>query len=221
MKTQCIDVDRIAEVLELPADHSQRRHVDACPRCRSLAHSYRSFIDAKPAKEAGLDEVISVLDAHIDQDAARWTPAETHRLPLSRARWWQGLLRPAPLAAAAAVVVVAVWWMARGPEESLVRDGAQPSQAVVLLHEAQVRSDGDILLSWDPVPGADRYQVRIYRADLHELYRSSDVTDATLVVSRNALPADTPSPSDLTWEVYARYGADVVAVSTPGSIRIR
>ncbi len=220
MKTRCIDVDRIAEVLELPADHARRRHVDACPRCRSLADSYRSFIDAKPAKESGLDEVISVLDAHIDQDAARWHPAESHRLSLSRARWWQGFLRPAPLVAAAAVAILAVWWMARGPEESVLRNQTPPSQAVVVLHEAQVRSDGDILLSWDPVPGADRYQVRIYRSDLHELYRSSDVTDAALLVARTALPADMPNAFDLTWEVYARYGTDVIAISSPGSIRV-
>ena len=220
MKTRCIDVDRIAEVLKLPADHSQRRHVDACPRCRSLADSYRSFIAAKPTKESGLDEVISVLDAHIDRDAARWNPAESHRLSLSRVRWWQGFLRPAPLAAAAAVAVLAVWWMARAPEESILRDQTPPSQAVIVLHEAQVRSDGDIFLSWDPVPGADRYQVRIYRSDLHELYRSPDVIDAALLVSRSAFPADMPNALDLTWEVYARHGADIIAVSSPGSIRV-
>lgn len=221
MKTNCIDVDRIAEILQLPADHSRRRHVDECPRCRSLADSYRSFIDAKPAKESGLDEVISVLDAHIDRDAARWNPAESHRLSLSRARWWQGFLRPAPLVAAAAVAVLAVWWMARAPEESILRNQTPTSQAVVVLHEAQVRSDGDIFLSWDPVPGADRYQVRIYRSDLHELYRSPDVTDATLLVGRSAFPADMPNALDLTWEVYARYRGDDIAVSPPGSIRVR
>ena len=48
LSADCIDVEEIGGVLELPAGHPSRRHAESCPRCRSLAASYVSFVAAEP-----------------------------------------------------------------------------------------------------------------------------------------------------------------------------
>ena len=213
MEVPCIDTERIAAVIELPQDHPERLHADTCPRCRSLADSYRSFIATETVQGSGLGEARGALDAHIRSEGARWMPGA----PVPTRTWsWRALLRPAPLMAAAAVALVATWWFTQDPEQSITRGNAPPSQSFVL-HTPESRPDGAVALSWSAVNGADRYEVRVYGPDLHEVYRS-EATTTSLVVPRNALPA--ASPGDLTWEVRARLGSDEIGVSPPGSIHI-
>jgi hypothetical protein len=207
-----IDAENIAAVLGLPPDHPERRHVESCPRCRSLVDMHRSFLDAAPVEGSGLDEARKALAAHSEREAQRWIPDVGAP---ARASFWRTLLRPAPLIATALVLVTAAWWFTRTPEESITRGNVAPAQAVVL-HEAQPGADG-IHLSWDPVTGADHYRVRIYGPDLHELYTSPDMTETSLVIPHEALGA-TRGAIDLTWEVQARHGKDLVAVSGPGSL---
>ena len=215
MDVKCIETERIAGVLALPDDHPERKHAESCPRCRALVDSYRAFIDAEPVEGSGLEQVRGVLDAHIASEARRWMPDARP----ARAVWWRTLLRPAPLLAAGMVVIAAAWWFTRSPEESITRGNAPQAQGFVA-SAAQVRGDGGIELSWTASPGADRYRVRIYGPDLHDLYLSEDVTGTSLVVPSAALSADLPRPVDLTWEVQARSGADILTVSTPGSIHL-
>jgi len=213
LEPRCIDAERISAILDLPPDDVERRHADTCPRCRGLVDSYRAFLAAEPISDSGLDEARRVLDADIRASAERSIP-EAHLS--TRSFWWRTLLRPAPVLAAAAVVLVATWWATHGPEQSITRGNGPPSQNFVL-HTPESRPDGAVALSWSAVEGADRYEVRIYGADLHEIYRSEAAT-TSLVVPRDALPA-TSSP-DLTWEVRARLGSDVIGVSPPGSIHL-
>jgi hypothetical protein len=212
---QCIEAERIAIVLDLPGDYPERDHMENCPRCGALAESYRAFIDAEPVEDADLEQVRGVLDAHIRSEAQRWMPDSR----TARAVWWRTRLRPAPLLAAGVVVIAAAWWFTRSPEESITRGNA-PTAHVFVANTAELRADGSFELSWTAAPGADRYRIRIYGPDLHDLYHSEDVTATSMVVSKHALPAGLPRPVDLTWEVQARSGADVLAVSTPGSIHL-
>lgn len=219
METQCIDVERIGEVVDLAADHPDRLHTGSCPRCRSLFESYLAFVKAEAVAGSGVEKARTSLDARIRDAAEKWTPAETRSSPLARGPWWRGLLQPAPILAGAAVVIATVFvWTSRGPEEGVLRDDATEAQAFSL-QPAQVGADGDVRLSWTPMAGADGYQVRIYGPDLSEIYRTANLSEASAVIDRSALPADLPATLDLTWRVYALSEGDVIEVSAPGSIR--
>jgi hypothetical protein len=116
------------------------------------------------------------------------------------------------------LIAVVALWTSRGPEEMVLRDDAT-SAAAFVLHPAEIRNDGGIALSWSPMAGADRYQVRVYGPDLSEVYRSPDVAETSLLVDRSALPTDLPPALDLTWRVYGLSEGDIVGLSAPGSIR--
>lgn len=219
VETQCIDVERIGELVDLPADDPQRLHADSCPRCRSLVESYLAFLSAEAVAGSGVEKARRPLDARIREGAERWSPAETRSSSLARESWWRRLLKPAPVLAGAAVVIAAVFvWTSRGPEESVLRDDAVEAHAFSL-HPAEVASDGTLRLSWTPMTGADGYHVRIYGPDLSEVYRTADSAETSAVIDRSALPADLPPALDLTWRVYALVQGDVVESSAPGSIR--
>ncbi|HXV14972.1 MAG TPA: hypothetical protein VEC56_12270 [Candidatus Krumholzibacteria bacterium] len=173
------------------------------------------------AAGSGVEKARPVLDARIREGAQRWIPADARASRLSsRAPWWRGFLKPAPMLAGAAAVVVAavVLWNARGPEEAVLRDDAPVSSPAFSLAPARVE-DGSIRLSWTAMPGADAYEVRIYGPDLSEIYRHPATPETSAEVTRSALPADLPSTLDLTWRVYALSGGDVIEASAPGSIR--
>ena len=218
MQTECIDGERIAEVIDLPAHHPLRRHVEDCPRCRNLLRSYQKFVLAEPVAGFASDAALRTLDALI---ASKVGGRSVPRQPTSRFSL-RGFLRPVPLLAAGAVcvlVAVAVWRQSQGPDDILLRDeSASPAAA---LAPAEVGTDGSIHLSWAAVSGADTYQVRIYGPNFNEIYRHPDVAATSVVIDRSSLPSDLPPQLDLLWRVYALQGGDVIETSDPGSIRIR
>lgn len=220
METQCIDIERIAEVVDLPADHSMRRHVDDCPRCRNLLRSYQKFLRAEPVAGVGVEAARQKLDALIASKVGERSAAP--RPSSSFSSVLRGFIRPVPLlatAAAAVVVAVVVWQQSRGPEVLRLRSG--PTSQTAALAPAEVRPDGSIHLSWAAVPGADAYQVRIYGPSFTEIYRHPNVTETSVVIDRSLLPSDLPPRLDLMWRVYALQAGDVVEASDPGSIRTR
>jgi hypothetical protein len=217
VEAQCIDVEKIGEVIDLPEDHPRRRHAQTCPRCRSLVESYVEFMKAEHVEGSGLEKARGALDARIRQRAERWAPTQTSAL--SRAPWWRGLLKPAPLVAGLAAAIAAVIVVtSRGPEQEVLRDDATQSQPFSL-NDAHVDATGAIRLSWTAMAGADGYEVRIYGPDLSEVYRAPSTTETSAVIDRAALPANLPATLDLTWRVYALSGGDEIEVSAPGSIR--
>ncbi len=220
MEAHCIDVERIGEIVDLPANDPERRHAETCPRCRSLVESYLAFAKAEPVTGSGVEHACGVLDASIRKGAERWIPTETRTSSLSaRAPWWHGLLRPAPLVAAASIVVASVFlFTSRTPDPGVLRDDAMESEPFSLL-PSEVGEDGSISLSWTAMTGADAYEVRIYGPDLSEVYRHPAAAETSTVIARSLLPADLPPSLDLTWRVYALSGGDVIEISGPGSIR--
>jgi hypothetical protein len=221
LETPCIDSEGIADVVELPADHPTRRHVEDCPRCRNLLRSYQKFVSAEPVAGAGIADAHHTLDALIASKVGKRS-AVTRPSSMRLAGVFRGFLRPAPLVAAAAVcalVTVVVWQQSRGPESLRLR--SQPTSQTSGLPPADVRPDGSIHLSWAAVPGADAYQVRIYGPNFTEIYRHPSVAETSVVIDRSSLPSDLPPQLDVLWRVYALQTGDVIGTSEPGSIRIR
>ena len=214
----CIDVEDIGAVLALPPDDPVRLHVEACPRCKSLVASYRSFVDGKSTEGADLERVRGMLDARIRADASRWKPAKEP----ARANWWQALLRPAPLIAAGLIVIAAAvfWSKSREPETSSLREST-PQVESFALEPAKIAADGSLELNWSPMSGADQYQVRLYGPDFSEIFRSANTATTSLSINPDRFAAKLPPTLDLTWRVYALSQGDVIATSPPGSIRTR
>lgn len=227
MEERCIAVERLGQVMQLPDDHPDRLHTKTCPRCGSLLESYRQFLQAEPVPGSGIERVRGALDAHIREEAIHWMP---RGVPLAAAPtaptvpgapWWRFLLRPVPMAMTAALVIAAgALWRSLTPEPTAIRQDSTISEALVV-HPAEVSADGAIHLAWNPVGGADHYQVRIYGPDLSEIYRSPHVPGTSLTVNRSDLPAALPATLDLTWRVYAMVRGDVVGNSGPASISTR
>ncbi len=221
METKCIDIERIAEVAELPADDPMRRHVEDCPRCRNIFRSYQKFLRAEPVAGVGVEAARRKLDALISTKVGERSAA-SQRSSASFSSVLRGLMRPAPLVVAGAalvVVAVTVWQRSHGPEGILLRD--VPTSHTTGLPPADIRPDGSIRLTWPAVAGADAYQVRIYGPSFTEIYRHPDVTETSVVIDRSSLPADLPPQLDLMWRVYALQAGDVIEISDPGSIRTR
>jgi len=218
MEMKCIDIERIAEVTELSADDPVRQHVESCPRCRNLLRSYLSFAGAAPVEGFAIESARRQLDAFIDATVGAGATPGPSRFSL----FMRGLMRPAPLLTAAAVAVIAaavIWQQSRGPEGVKLRE--DPVASHMTLAPAEVRADGSIRLSWDAVPNADAYQVRVYGPGLTEIYRCPDTAETAVVIDRSALPSDLPPTLDLMWRVYALQSGDVIQTSAPGSIRTR
>jgi len=216
VKHACIDADQIGSVLELPADDPRRRHLEECPRCRNLARAYAAFIGAEAPAGARPEEARRHLGGVIRAEAAK--DAERSHEARQPFRWMQGWWRPAGIVAAAAAVVLvaAVVWMGRGPATPpLLR--SEGGTAGALVTEPAAIADGAVHLTWHPVAGADRYQVRIYDADLDEVYRSVPGPDTSVVIPRADIPVPEGNPG-MVWRVHAFHGDDPVAVSAPGAI---
>jgi hypothetical protein len=221
LDTKCIEIEKIAEVADLPDDHPTRRHVENCPRCRNLLRSYRKFVLAEPVAGFGIDGARKKLDALIDAKVAEKRPTTSPRSLMSLSSVLHRFLRPVPLLAtgAAAVLVAVAVWQSSGPEGIRLRNKPTPQTAT--LAPAEVRPDGSIALLWVAVSGADSYQVRIYGPGLTEIYRHPNVAETTVLIDRSLLPSDLPPSFDLMWRVYALEAGDIIEVSEPGSIRTR
>lgn len=225
MKHGCIDVEQIASVLELPPGHEQRRHLDSCPRCRNLARSYTAFLKAEAGAGARPEEARERLaQAILRATGAAARPGSAREdLPQretgSRRAWWPlWRLRPVVLVAAAAVAFVAVvLWQDRPTAPPVLRDERTLRTGTLLLHPAQVTPGGTVRLSWSRASGAERYEVRVYDAELDEVYRHPAVMDTSVVVRLSDIPGPAGSPG-LIWRVHAFRGKDAIAVSPPGSI---
>jgi len=48
MVDRCLQIEDLAEILTLPQDDERRRHLNDCPRCRTLARRYRDFLTPAP-----------------------------------------------------------------------------------------------------------------------------------------------------------------------------
>jgi DNA-directed RNA polymerase specialized sigma24 family protein len=77
------------------------------------------------------------------------------------------------------------------------------------------------VLHWDPVDGADAYQVLFYGRDKQQLAETNPVAIQSLVVGRDQLGAAGATDSLILWQVVALHGGGTIASSRMGTISLR
>lgn len=224
MKEECIDIERIAEVLELPADDPIRRHVELCPRCSALLLSYRAFLAAEDRPGADPGDAGRRLGRFIRSEIERPSPdtsaagAGPGRTGFLSAALRSLFHRPAwALAALVVIAAAALWWRPWVSERPVLRGTPGGTSAASLeLFVPQPLEDGSLLLSWGPLATADAYQVRLYDGELSEIARFDAGTETALLLRRSMLPAG--APEAMLWRVAAFAEGDEIAASRPSPL---
>jgi len=216
--TPCPNEDVLEQLIQLPDSDPQRAHVDACPRCRSLALEYRAFLAPAGNAPFGAGEA-RALDAQRAGLEASRARASTPRTTSGWAHWFRPALRPAwgfgALALIAAVVLVAPQFGPR-PTPGRVRGVARTALA---LDAPEYRADGSVQLRWRGFPGAERYEVRFYSAALVDLGSAAGGADTVLTLGPDQLPASYPAGEPVLYRIEALEGRDRVAASSTGTLR--
>lgn len=194
-------------------------HVQGCPRCRALLAQHRAFLESEAGTVAPTATQLADADAALaaalerEMSGGRVAPpvtASPRTLAAEpRASWWQALFAPAlrPAWGFAAVLVVAggVYLSVRPDvQRGEVRGDSPVSASVTTL--APVASEGAVTLSWEPVAGADHYDVVLLAPDLSEIGEPVRVSEPTYVLRHDALPAGVTAGTNLLWQVTARAG---------------
>ena len=209
----CPSWDRLAALHEdrLPPEESEslKRHLDACPVCRTEFAMLKDFITASASvSEAGdVERIARVLEAS--------------RTP--KRRWWS--LPNAPRWAAALTVLLviigaALQWQLRRPIDV---DDFEESRALRSGAIVEVSPNGDFTslpgeFTWDPVAGAVSYELVVTEVDGSELWRGS-TSDRRIALPVPVARALRPLKT-LVWQVTAldRTGSPL-AQSQPVRIR--
>ena len=152
--SRCFEPHEIAAVLELPDGHPGRRHLDRCPRCRSLALAY--YEHAERADREG-DETPGA-DADLQRRLAH---AFAGRPAPSLSRW--RLDWPWPVWATLLVSVAAALLLVCG-ELGTPRPGAGDGHGL----DATLGPDG-LTVRWDADPDTPRAVVVFYDAERRRL----------------------------------------------------
>lgn len=218
MTSECVSVERIAEVLELPADDALRVHVEGCPRCSSLLASYLSFIEAVPAADANPAEADARLMEFLHDRIGAVAPASPSTDPapdgngfLARVRAWVNT-RPAWVAAALALLVAAVlWWQPWDVEQPELRSVS--SLPLLKMDPPKILSDGAVRLGWEGEEDATQYRIILYDKELKEIVRLDSGQETTIDLIRDKLPSDIPSV--VICRVAALQDGDEIAETAP------
>lgn len=227
MSHRCEEPIELAALLELPPDAPRRLEAAGCPRCDSLLRAMSVFLDG----DAGLPDddrtraqrhlagvLAGTMAGRKERPVEAATPVAHGRAARRRHRgqgWGWGL----GLAATAAGVMFLV---AREPvappgPSGVLRGGAPPVTAAADLTVTVTAGDreGLVHLAWPAVPGADRYLVELFTADLDTLGIHGPLSEPALTVESASLrksPGDR-SPAAVLCRVRALDGAGEVAVS--------
>lgn len=221
MDQKCIDIENLAEILELPDDDPRRRHLEECPRCSSILLSFQAFLEAEKVPGSDPVDAETRLGEFIKASIDKQSPGTSERVVVEErpgflSEFLQGLFRrPVWVTAALLIVAAGMLWWKPWVEDPLVLRGTIPAETKSPLELAapQALDDGSLLLSWSPFDSVDIYEVRLYDESLSELARFGPLTETTLVLTRSMLPED--APSAMLWRVVALDEGDEVAASRP------
>lgn len=222
MIKECIDIDRIPEVLELPADDPRRRHLSECPRCSSVLLSYQAFLEAEALPGSDTADAEARLRASVQSmiEESSGDPSMARSVrerPGFLAEIVRGFfLRPAWVAAALVIIAAGIMLWRPWVQDRPALRGTSPESELgrpLGLEAPQLLEDGNLRLAWQPLEGADSYHVCLYDRDLSELIRFGPVSETTLVLRRSMLPAD--APATMLWRIIALDEGDEIAVSPP------
>jgi hypothetical protein len=208
---ECIPVEQLGALKQLPADDPRRRHAASCPRCSSLLFAYQEFIGAGVVEEANPTAADLHLARFIETHVESAPPERVSGAPRpGRGRWFDFTFMRVAVAAAA-VVLVAVVFVRWQPWESkpIVYRGESAAQFTGL--GAKAAADGVVDLRWDAVKGADAYRVTVLARDLSEITR---LAPASGLAARFDARSST-SPAPYYWQVTALSEGAEILTSDP------
>jgi hypothetical protein len=225
-REQCAAMEEIEVLLRLPPGDPRRRHLDTCPRCRARVITFLEFV--APPNDLPAD-LLRHADSTLEDALRRELARGAERRPAGAerpARAWLRFAPPRPVGWAFAViallvVVASVRFFAghRETEPVLLRDSGARDAAASVPSELRAVADGErIELSWDPVPGADAYEVRVYGLDLTEIARIRATVDARAQLTRASLPSSMPPRTSALWRVVALREGDPFGESPPAAL---
>jgi hypothetical protein len=220
-----LEAEELRDVLDAPESDARRRHLNGCTRCQVLIEAYQGFLEEPkepdPAAEALRRSLQAAIDARSDFSAEsradRRVPAgRSLRSVIARL-----LSQPIPaLATLALIGGVAIIYLQLMPEsrEGRLRQRA-PSHARGTAGNVELappvhRPDGSIELSWNPVAGADSYEIRIYSGSLDEVARLGPQPATQLRLNR-ADPSLANVPDMFLIKVLALHESDPIGESKP------
>jgi len=236
MRDRCFSPDEIETIPRLPSDSPERRHLEACPRCRALLLTYREFVEDLTAPDAAdLQDAGERLRAAFRESMARTAGPTVRSRGLKVPRWIRHLPRRIGRAsvlvpAAAAILVVVGLYAgieylreATGPDSLR---GPSPSErgafegAILLLDPRPIAVNG-IELRWRSLPDVSSYEVVLFAADLKDLARLGPLSDTTCIVRRGDLLPEPPPGTVVGWQVVGLRDGAAVARSSIGTARTR
>lgn len=198
--TRCFEPEEIGAVLDLPADSSARRHLDACPRCRNLALAYYQYVEGKDADSNGGSKLDPDLERRLAQAFGAGTGAQGMRMagpPVNGSNGARVTRRAGPpwaLWMSAAVALAAlIFLMVSGDFLHLRGDGAagrgamrgeDPDTGLLV-----TRGSDGLTLTWQGARHADPTVVIFYAEDMQEIGRAEVSGDRYHVAAGDPLAA--------------------------------
>ncbi len=227
---RCPPADLLPDIALLPlggdAEDPQRRHLDGCPRCQARLADYRDFMAAAmPVPPREVAAAMAALDAGLRSanagEASLPAPAE-RRGRILHPSFAHPLARVAFALAALFLLLVALDALPERPQRREIRLRAEqvppaPGSGLVL-DAPRFLPDGALELSWQALPGADEYRLRLLAVDLALLAERGVGTATQLHLAATELAALRAAGAILVWQVEARAGGDPLAISTPAAI---
>ncbi|MBE0567464.1 MAG: hypothetical protein IH621_16030 [Krumholzibacteria bacterium] len=164
--TRCFEPREIARALDLPEGDPGRRHLDRCPRCRSLALAYYEFMETPDA----VDVEFSTADRDLQgRMAEAFTDRRHGRRPWWRVEWPRPIWATAAVALAAAAVLLLTGDLGRLgggdlPAAGGVLRGEDPTTGLVA-----VRGAAGLTVSWAADPAAEEVVIVFYDKVMAEI----------------------------------------------------
>ena len=210
MEPRALDLDALAG---LPADDPRIAKLASHERAQLAA--FREFLREPtdlPAEElADADHRLGeALDDAMGLGARARSPrvAAAPSLGERFAGWFTPAARPVWVMAAVLVVVGALWFSQTRIGEPVMRGAGNSAIAV----ESRASAAG-IELSWVAVAPGDRYEVRVFGADLNEIARLDAGTDTRFTLTVSMLGDPLGSGDRVSYQVVALRDGDEVARS--------
>ena len=222
MSESCPSLELLLEIAEQRgddrADEPRRRHLERCPRCQARLADYRDFLaGGAPCPPAELKAAMAGLDRSL-RETVHGPAAEQRRPRASILRLDHPLLRGALAVAALFLLLISLDVLPRKPLDRTIRlraGSGLPAPAAIQANPPHPTPDGGLEFSWQPVAGADDYEMRLLAPDLTVLDRRSSAGAARMRLEAAELSKLYGEGQVLVWQVEARAGTDPLVASAP------
>jgi hypothetical protein len=199
-----VDPNEIERYFNLAPDDPERLKFEENPENAALLLLHDRFLDPQEPNGARPDEAEAFMREFIARQPLAPDQAE------SRSFSWRDRLghmfNPRVLTPIAAVMVVAVAitaWQSNPTQNPVLRNLDDDRSLVVA--EPEPLTGGGYTLSWQAVPDADQYVVRLLSADLNEIRRLGPMVGISMAVTE----ADLNKSGDVRfWQVVALRSGD-------------